>query len=409
MTESYKVFGLILCAGCFLGCSADSKKVGGPCARGELASCGVPCDDATKLCGAGLYCSWDAKCTAECSVASARDDCKDAKGCSPDGHCVVGGAAGGEATGGGANSAATDAGDGTACGEVKLKATPKTPNVIVIVDQSGSMQADFGDNGTRWEVLKASLLANDGLFAELEGIVRFGIVLYSGEEEPKVCPVLSQVSVALNNLDAIRTLYAPKEPIDDTPTGDSINALLDQIQKTDLLAGDDPTIFVLATDGEPDTCAVPNPQNGQVEAVTAVTRAFKLGIRTYMIAVAQDNELSDEHLRDMANAGLGVTAGKPDAPSYRVDDDSGLRAALRGIVGGQLSCTVPLKGKVTAEDPCVGTVRLDGTVLKCNDPNGWELVNESSIKLNGQACDALKTGKKLDATFPCGSATSPVI
>jgi len=410
MTRSHKVLGLIVCISSALGCSSDSggRTVSNPCLRKELAACGQVCDDVSKSCGVGLYCGDDAKCAAECTPESAKTDCTDGKGCSADGHCVVGGASGGENTGGGNTSGVVvaDGGNGGVCGQVKLDATPKTPNVIVIVDQSSSMDDKFDDNGTRWEVLKASLLADDGLFAELQALVRFGIVLYSGEDDGNACPNLSQVAVAINNLEAIRALYQPQDTLNDTPTGDAINAVLDQIENTDLVGGDNPTIFVLATDGEPDTCAEPNPQNGQEESVASVKRAFSLDIRTYVIAVAQEDELSEGHLNDMANAGIGVMSG---APSFRVDNDAALRAALRGVVGGELSCTVPLKGKVTAKDPCAGTVLLDGKELECKGANGWELVNPKTIEIKGTACDALKTGKKLEANFDCGDAIPDVI
>ena len=37
---------------------------------------------------------------------------------------------------------------------------------------------------------------------------------------------------------------------------------------------EDPTIFILATDGEPDTCAQPNPQEGQPEALASEHERF---------------------------------------------------------------------------------------------------------------------------------------
>lgn len=395
--------GLVACGG-----GSGGKKVSGPCTRGELSGCGVACGDASGAeCGAGLFCE-ASQCTAECTSASYATDCGENAGCTIEGRCVLPSAGDGGGVNGGTNQSTGDGG-GSSCGEVKLDATPKTPNVIVIVDQSGSMDADFGSSN-RWEVLKDSLLADNGLFAELQSLVRFGLVLYSGaNDDDPTCPALVQVDVAINNLDAIKASYEPEEIKNDTPTGDSIEAILNQIEGTDLVNGKDPTIFVLATDGEPDTCAEPNPQNGQEEAVAAVTRAYGLGIRTYLIAVAEEDELSQDHLTDMANAGVGVQAGQADAPSYRVNDDAGLRSALRGIVAGELSCIVPLKGKVTASDPCVGTVKLDGTALECNSDNGWKLVTESSIEITGTACETLKTGKQLEATFPCGSAVGEII
>jgi hypothetical protein len=344
-------------------------------------------------------------CTAECTSESASRDCGPSKTCSEDGHCLGDGAG---VTGDAASGNGGFSRDGSTsphgCGEVLLKPTPKTPNVIVLVDQSGSMTAKFGSS-TRWLVLKESLLADDGLIASLQSVVRFGVVLYSSNDGGPTCPVLTpaKVSVALDNLEGIRSLYQPAEPIADTPTGDAIDAVIQQAKDSGLINGPDqmnPTIIVLATDGEPDTCEVPNPQNGQAESVAAIENAYKAGVPTYVIAVANEDELSQKHVQDIANAG----AGMKDAPSYRVQDDKGLRDALQSIVSGQLSCVVPLQGKVTAEDPCVGKVELDGKPLGCNDANGWRLLGESTIEIQGSACTALKSGGTLDATFPCDTA-----
>ncbi len=407
MNGSRKLFLVLACAGSMLACgSSDKKAPGGPCVRGELEACGTACDDTGKSCPAGLACEAGA-CNAECAPATEVVDCGADEACSAVGQCVAkGGANAGGANAGGASAGSTgDGGDDLgACGEVALKATPTTPNVILIIDQSSSMEARFGNTGSRWDVLKASLLAEDGLIAELQSLVRFGLVLYSSKNGGPTCPNLTKVDVAIDNLEAIRAKYQPADLIEDTPTGDSLDAITTQIEGTALLDGGEPTIYVLATDGEPDTCEQPDPENGQGEAIAAVKRAFDRGIRTYVIAVADERDISTAHLRDMANAGVGTAPGKPDAPSFRVNNDAGLRSALKGIVGGELSCVVPLKGKVVSKDPCVGSVRLDGQPLECNGVNGWKLVTESSIEVTGTACDTLKTGKTLEATFPCDAA-----
>jgi hypothetical protein len=386
-----------------VACSGGGKAlVKGPCARGELQACGTACNDTDKPCASGLYCEALA-CTAACTSGSALVDCADDEVCSADGHCVLDPQA---ASGQGTNGRGDGGLPSNLCAEVKLDATPKTPNVILVVDQSSSMEEDFGSNGSRWDALKRALLADDGLIAELESVVRFGLVLYSAEEDNATCPLLTEVSLALDNFDAIRDTYQPADMIADTPTGDALNALLDRLQGAPDVTSDDPTIFVLATDGAPDSCARLNPNDGTAdpEAVAAVERAYSLGIRTFVIAVAEENELPQAHVRDLANAGVGGAQGGQDAPSYRVRDDRGLRDALRGIVGGELSCTVPLKGKVVTEDPCVGSVRLGGEPLGCNAPNGWRLVDESTIEIQGSACATLKTGKLLEASFPCDTA-----
>jgi len=396
-----------------LGACSDGKKKdpSGPCVRGELIACGAECS-ASSACPSGLYCD-DGLCHAECTGSSAADSstnaCRSGQACSIDGRCTDEPS---RMDGGNRPDAAGDAGTGgELCGQVMLDTEPQTPNVILILDQSGSMSEKFG-SGTRWDVLKASLLADNGLIAELQDRVRFGVTLYTsknGTMEGKACPLLTETTVAINNLEAIRAVYQPARYVDDTPTGAAVNAVLDKWTASAVLDpqySSDPTIFILATDGEPDTCEKPDGNNtnvdGRPQSVAAVTRAFMAGIRTYVIAVADEDDLSQEHVDDLANAGVGKT-GSPAAPSFRPDSDQGLRDALRSIVSGVVSCDVPLKGEVVA-GACEATVKLGGELLSCSDADGFELLNASLIRVKGKACRDLKAGKLLTASFPCGGA-----
>ncbi len=406
-----------------LACGADSKgKRNGPCERAELDACGSSCSGA-QSCAAGLYCDGASVCYAQCAPATATADCSADEACAADGHCVAasnsdGGNGGGTANTGASASGSSGSGgsNSNVCADVALKANVTTPNVVLIIDQSGSMTDKFG-NGSRWTVLKDALLSDTGLIAELQSVVRFGVALYTyDEQKDKTCPIITpgNISVALNALDGIRGVYKPAEPGDNTPTGESIEAVLTQVQTLGLTSVDsvDPTIFVLATDGNPDTCELPdqgafNSANSKVatkRSVDAVKKAYAAGVRTYVIAVASETDLAQTHVNDLANAGVGdpAAASIKSAPSYRVDDDKGLRDALRTIVSGELSCEVKLEGKIIG-DPCLGTVKLNGSTLTCSDANGWKLIDESTIELSGTSCNALKLGQTLEATFPCNS------
>jgi hypothetical protein len=42
-------------------------------------------------------------------------------------------------------------------------------------------------------------------------------------------------------------------------------------------------------------------------------------------------------------------------------------------------------------------------MLSYMDPNGWELVSDTRIKLNGMACDLIRGGaQQVNIDFPCG-------
>lgn len=292
------------------------------------------------------------------------------------------------------------------CAAQRVQARRVTPNVILVVDQSGSMTQDFGSSN-RWDVLRDALLDTpDGLIATLQPTVRFGLALYSADSDgdgPAIgmCPMITWVDPALDNLAAIEAVYGPADPFEETPTGESIDAVLERLT----MVPDptmDPTILILATDGEPDTCAMPNPQNGQPEAIAGVERAHRAGVRTFVIGVG--NDVGMALLQDVANAGVGRGAGDPDAPFWVPGDDEGLRAALLEIVGGELSCVITLEGRIEdLSQACTGTVILDGDTLRCDDPDGWHALDGTHIELTGAACERLQANPRamLEAVFPC--------
>jgi von Willebrand factor type A domain len=293
------------------------------------------------------------------------------------------------------------------CANVDVRASRVVPTVMLIIDQSSSMQSSFDGATSRWDALRGFLLSADGLIDDLQKQVRFGLALYSaralsGSTLPDgKCPLVTTVAPKLNNYAAIAATYEAATPIADTPTGDSIDEIVSQLDLATLDTNVEPVVFILATDGEPDRCEQLNPQEGQQESIDAVTRAFALGIRTFIISVGE--EVSAQHQQDVANAGVGHEAGEPNAEYWTAGDDASLRTAISEIIGRQLSCKIALDGSVEGGDPCDGTIKLNGKALECNGPDGWKLVDDRHIRLRGQACTDLKTlpNAMLTVSFPC--------
>jgi len=289
--------------------------------------------------------------------------------------------------------------DGT-CAAVRVATTRTTPNVLLVIDASGSMVMDFDSGHSRWNVLRDALtMSPDGLVNTLQTEVRFGAVMYTDDPEPPACPDVFTTPTVLNGLVPIGGLYGMSGPSGNTPTGDTIQYILTNL---DTLVPDhatDPTILVLATDGEPGTCASSGDVGaGRALTVNRVAAAHTVGVDTYVISVGVGIALT--HLQDVANAGLGVPAGGPDAQYWVANDTTGLHDALHEIVGGLLSCHLELVGHIVPARACEGTVTLGGTPLVCG--TDWRAVDATHIELLGTACDtALAGGGELIATFPC--------
>lgn len=374
------------------GCSDDETST----ACDKLGDeCGKACTNDGD-CVAGLYCGPAGTCTADCTMSGG--ECGAGKTCDLRGHCVDG--AGGNGQGGSQGSFMGDGGSvgqGGDCGQVNVGFAPQTPTVVLLVDQSGSMTEAFG-NGTRWDVLHDVLMdPTTGVVSQLENQVRFGLALYTGTDQD--CPAISQVNIAIGNRDEIEAVYGAAAPIQETPTGDAINEILPGI-----VGFNEPgqKIIVLATDGEPDTCAVPNPQNGQPEAIAAAQAAYQAGVNTYIIAVGSDVSL--QHQQDMANAGAGkpLDGSQGNAPYYPAGDQAALVAAFNEIINGVRSCILDISKAIDPEKAGEGHVYIDGVEIGYQDPNGWQLNNPTQIELLGTSCEAIQNGNHtVTGVFDC--------
>jgi hypothetical protein len=298
--------------------------------------------------------------------------------------------------------------DGSSCVKLDVKFDRVPPLVLLLIDQSSSMNEDFDDNKDRWNTLRDTLLDRDSsVLSKLQNEVRFGMVLYSsenGNEDGATCPLLeSSAEIKLGNFDDMRRLLDGADPVDDTPTAESVIAVTAQLE-----AIDEPgqKFIVLATDGEPDTCDNPDAQNTQTAAdaakagsIAAVTAAFEKGITTRVISVG--DEVGADHLKALAVAGSG---GDDSAEAFTALNTEALEEAFTSIIGEARACDFQLEGTVAAADAGRGTVVLDGNPLVFGDANGWSMPDESTVRLDGDACQALQQSNTaaVQMDFPCG-------
>jgi hypothetical protein len=291
------------------------------------------------------------------------------------------------------------------CGEVTVVVTPTTPTLVLLVDQSGSMTEDF-DGVERWDALYDTLMdPGDGVVANLESSIRFGLTLYTSENgfEGGECPMLTSVGPALDNRAPIDAVYGQEQPGDETPTGESLALVAQELAA---FAEPGPKGIVLATDGQPDTCDEPNPQNGEPESLAAAQQAFDLGIDVFVLSVGP--EVAQDHLQEMANVGVGKALDDPmPAPYWQALNPQELVDAFSEIVGSFVSCNLAVDGIVDLDKQCDGTVLLDGVELECG--TDWQMPDESTLELMGDACTTLQDGGEhnVSASWPCGAVHIP--
>jgi len=405
-------FRLLLRLSCFavlLLAACDPSSPRDACSgRDAPAGCGMACSPLAP-CPMGTYCGPADLCVADCSE-SVR--CRSGRACDDEGRCSAPMDAGPDVAPPDAPPPDfgpprdTPVADG-ACASVRLETTRSTPNVVLIIDQSGSMGMEefpAGSGVLRWNALRESLIgapgAAGGFLDALDSSVRFGLVTYREEPAISGCPDLRVVPALIDNYGTLQGVYSTLRPGGATPTGEAIQATLARLPEI-VTVPDEPTIFVLATDGEPNRCDdITDTTGGRAASLAAVEAAFDMGVRTFVISVGAD--VSTTHLQELANAGAGATPSDPPAMFWLATDTSTLGTALDAIIGSVASCSIELDGRIDPSMACMGTVTLDGAPLACGDPNGWRAVDATHIELTGAACDTLQSsGGVLEATFPC--------
>ncbi|MBE7454144.1 MAG: VWA domain-containing protein [Kofleriaceae bacterium] len=374
-------------------CGGTSTGGLGPCETGiPDPACRLPCISDGN-CPTGFHCGDDGTCTAECSPDGS--GCGAGQSCDNSGHCFDD----------------TSGTDGNDCPSVTVSPMPRTPSVQLLIDQSGSMTQNFG-GVTRWNAVKNALVGGSGVVTTLGGQVVFGASLYTyNRNNDSSCPRISRTPTRmLNNAGAISTLLDGAQPDADTPTGESIQRVIQDFQQNPPPANSVPVIL-LATDGEPDRCSNPDAHDAQSRqmSVDAAAAAYAAGIRTIVLSVG--NDTGEDHLQAVANAGAGQNPQTGTATFYRANNPAELSAALSQIITGILSCEFDLSGVVDVNRADEGTVTLSssggGTCQAAGNlthGSQWEMVDENTIRVLGAACDALKAGScTLQATFACGT------
>jgi len=380
------------------------------------AGCDTACNPSgVANCPAGYHCSADGKCDLFCTAGG--NECGDGYRCTGDGNCVKNSSSGPD------GGTEIDA----ACPALHFIPKQTTPTVELLIDQSKSMDANYGPNGTpptRWNAMRTALIdPTNGVVARLSSKVVFGATLYTSTSQRvngvdvgrAPCPTLRFAHPRrINNLSAVQQLFQGQNPVDDTPTAESIDAIRADFAANPPADGS-PKIIVLATDGLPDTCADADPQNAGTPAeaaarqaainditVRAAQNASDAGIKLFFLFVG--NEQAGDHPQRMANAGVGLNPTTGRAPFYVATDATQLTDAFNTIIGGVVSCDLRLDSKLDPEDAPAGSVTIDGRTLTYMVD--WILAPDGvTIRILGNACTMLKTATNpvVDAAFPCGS------
>jgi len=330
----------------------------------------------------------------------------------------VDGGNGGNDSGGLDDAAVTGDGaaaDAVVCDEVGFNIEALPPNLLILLDRSGSMSGTVPGTGlNRWEVARAAIIQ---VTATFQSMIRFGLATYSSCLSGGCSAGAIQVPITLDNASAIDGFlsatagegssngaqvngqgliqYLCDSGDPETSTGASLQAL---VGESTLASTDLDNAILLVTDGEESGSCVVGGNDGPTAAGHLL--AQNPPVSTYAVGFVGANVTE---LQNVATAG---GTGQP----YFADDPAELELALQTIAGNIVSCTYSLPGLDPTADTNQVNFYFDSVVVPYNDgcsggTGGWTWTDQShtQVEFCGQSCDQLTNHQISDvsATFGC--------
>ena len=316
------------------------------------------------------------------------------------------------------------------CDTAMATLQPIPPNIVLVLDKSGSMVAQ---NPTRWSELYSVV---DTVLNANEDKINFGSLLFpsaaaTNNLDQTACVVNNapEVGVSPNNANAILAAIPPAGATNATIKGGTPAARAIKAAETHLLAQNpqNPRAIIFITDGAANCqegTSWPEIFNKYDTLVhTNVAGALANGIPTYVVGIDIQNQTSGnaqdgspdntnpwQRLDQLANEGgtcIGDCANGGVEDFYQTANQNELQMAMDQVVADAVSCTVPLNPQPPFPD--LMEVEIGGmSVPKVNDcanEDGWVYVNPmgpyDSIELCGTWCDSLKMAGSLEAKYFC--------
>jgi hypothetical protein len=325
---------------------------------------------------------------------------------------------------------AVEAEAGPPCVPGKFNLTKVVPELVFLVDRSGSMrQALDGTpatpiNPSKWTVLEEAFAAS---LPGFDRSLQMGAKFFPEELDPATaqpgdeCVASAGVEIppALGNSARILEPFPRTRPLGGTPTSSAIKTTSDFLKARTRSVS---RFMVLATDGapncnpdipNPDTCVCTSPDPmtclqpdgalgclDDTNTVAVIADAAKT-IPTYVIGLGSSSEpFYLATLEKMALAGGRPRAGA--TKYYEGRSGTEIRASLAEIEKSVAQCTFVTPS--APEDPNAIDIVVNGQVIM-RDPtrmNGWDWIDQTfgEIALFGSAC-ALAQGGGVSGTVRC--------
>lgn len=335
------------------------------------------------------------------------------------------------------------------CGEVDFELVAVPPNVVLVLDKSGSMVSDndadddgvpdgFWDHDadpmtpviSRWNSLYNVV---DFVVTNFDAQINFGGVLFpstdaTNQYSASACVVEPTPEIAVGPNNGLAILAGIPDALDidiqgATPATAGIQTALDHLDTLDPTV---PQFLILVTDGAAN-CSADHPsppdlieiydENLPILVGSAFTdrdvATFVVGIDIVDEEVGAGNDGIPQANTFVELNTVAVAGGRPKAGSekfFNTVNEIELMDALGQIAGQVVSCVIPLDP--APENPDFVEVEIAGNKLDrvddCATEDGWVYVNPDgpydALELCGSACDAYVDAGLVDATYGCPPA-----
>jgi len=297
------------------------------------------------------------------------------------------------------------------CGGFQFEIENVPPNVMILLDRSGSMDGEVPDsNDNRWEV---AVQVVDTVTTAFDSTINFGLATYSSCE-PGGCsagtivvPILPLNAANIQGfLDTTAgegssdgqeqgpngTRYLCDSGDPETSTGVSLQALVGEQTLQDPERSN--AVLLITDGGESSECT------DDVDGPGGASQLFGQAVPVLTFAVGFGDAVGDQ-LEDIAMAG-GTEHGLP------ADDPASLQMALETALQTVASCTFALDQVPDDVSEIYVFFDLDPNGISMDATNGWTYdPATNSVTFHGTACDMIKDGTIIDIDVVYGCNMPP--
>jgi len=277
---------------------------------------------------------------------------------------------------------------------ITVSQTTKIPDMLLVVDKSGSMGDPLGGGGqSKMDVMKQAMqLVLPGESAN----IHFGLAIYPTDNQCAAGTAI--VPILPNNANNVVQQINAVQPGGSTPSYKALDEA--RAYYASIQANPDGRFVLLATDGLPN-CNGADAQNPSNDLTLAAARALlQAGIKVFVIGFGDVSAADPAFLTQLAQAG-----GTGDF--FAANSPQQLQAALSQISGTvtQASCSFELQSR--PQDDTKIAVTLDGQQVP-RDPShgtGWDYdPATNTITFYGSTCDQIQqgTGSNVGVDYGCG-------